>query len=262
MQTGRDSKASLASWQRAPHLRAKSSRIGAIKVWCQKRHSWCCAGLVVLRGWHVMPPAMLLAVVLACLVCFSYFFSHGSYGSYSHGNDWHGSGIGCGLDYTSVTCDGGIVMLSIGCDDSTCGNCSMTMDYTAYTDGSYTCDDSCPPYYYDDGATKWYLPQPGWFCGGSPTDHSYSSIAGGADETRTAYALGSATATPLDKMTTAINATVFELAVDSIIDNATFSDDATCSGASFDWVLASIDMSVPLVITAAYGHSMQEVSAP
>ena len=120
-----------------------------------------------------MPTAALLAAVLACLVCFSYFFSYGSYGSYSHGNDWYGNG--CGLDYTSVTCDAGVVMLSIGCDDSTCGNCSMTMDYTAYTDGSYTCEDSYPSYYYVNGATKWYLPQPGCFCDDSNHDGCFDT---------------------------------------------------------------------------------------
>ena len=119
--------------------------------------------LVVLCEWHIMPLAVLLsclggaarAVVTVCLMCFSYLISYGI--------DWYGFGVGCGSNYASVTCDGGIVMLSIGCDDSTCGNCSRTMDYTAYTDGSYTCEDSYPSYYYINGATKWYLPQPGCF---------------------------------------------------------------------------------------------------
>ena len=82
-----------------------------------------------------MPPAALVAycaaraALLACLVCFSSFYSYGSYGShslyrsYSYGSYSYGSGIGCGSDNTLLTCDAGTVMLSTGCDESTCGNC-------------------------------------------------------------------------------------------------------------------------------------------
>ena len=141
----------------------------------------------------------------------------------------------------------------------------------------------------------------GGLADGSPTDHSYGSIAARADGARAAGALGPATATPPDKTKTAIfgsaasvsenvsvakatpsptrtpvvavslgiagiacedfNATVFTLALDSIMENATFSD-PTCSAASSGWVLASVGVSVPLVIAAAStGMSVHQVSA-
>ena len=56
------------------------------------------------------------------------------------------------------------------------------------------------------------------------------------------------------------DATVFTLALDSIMKNATFSD-PTCSDASSDWALASDDVSVPLVMAAAAGMAVHEVSA-
>ena len=56
------------------------------------------------------------------------------------------------------------------------------------------------------------------------------------------------------------NATVFDLALDTIIKNATFSG-ATCADASSDWVLVSNEVTVPLVIAATYGMSVHEVSA-
>ena len=91
-----------------------------------------------------------------------------SYGSYSYGSILNG----CGSDYTHVVCDEGIIMLSDGCDDAMCGNCDTTMDFTAQTSGSYTCDDT---YYYIDGVKEGYLP--GCFCDdsdGGSYSYSYS----------------------------------------------------------------------------------------
>jgi len=55
------------------------------------------------------------------------------------------------------------------------------------------------------------------------------------------------------------NTTVFDLALDTILKNATFSD-ATCEDASSDSVLVSNEVTVPLVIAATYGISVHEVS--
>jgi len=55
------------------------------------------------------------------------------------------------------------------------------------------------------------------------------------------------------------NATVFDLALDSIIQNSTFSD-ATCAAASSDSVLVSNEVTLPLVIAATSGVSVHEVN--
>ena len=55
------------------------------------------------------------------------------------------------------------------------------------------------------------------------------------------------------------NATVFNLALDSIISNSTFSD-ATCADTS-NSVSVSLEVTVPLVIAAAYGVSVHKVCA-
>ena len=140
-----------------------------------------------------MPPAALVAycaaraALLACLMCFSYFYSYGSYGShslyrsYSYGSYSYGSGIGCGSDNTLLSCDAGTVMLSTGCDDSMCGNCSMTMNYTAYTDGLYTCEDSYQSHYSINRATKRYLPLLGCFCDKSNVDGCFDTDIGVED---------------------------------------------------------------------------------
>ena len=140
-----------------------------------------------------MPPAALVAycaaraALLACLMCLSYFYSYGSYGShslyrsYSYGSHSYGSGVGCGSDNTLLTCDAGTVMLSTGCDDSTCGNCSMTMNYTAYTDGLYTCEDSYQSHYSINRATKRYLPLLGCFCDKSNVDGCFDTDIGVED---------------------------------------------------------------------------------
>ena len=56
------------------------------------------------------------------------------------------------------------------------------------------------------------------------------------------------------------NATVFNLAIDSIVQNSTFSD-ATCADVSTDVVVVSNEVTVPLVIAATSGISVHEASA-
>ena len=56
------------------------------------------------------------------------------------------------------------------------------------------------------------------------------------------------------------NATVYDLAVEMVVKNATFSD-STCADVSSDSVLVSNEVTVPLVIAAASGISVHEVSA-
>ena len=56
------------------------------------------------------------------------------------------------------------------------------------------------------------------------------------------------------------NATVFDLAIDSIVKNATFSDSA-CKGMPNNSVLVSNEVTLPLAIAATYGMSVHEVSA-
>jgi hypothetical protein len=56
------------------------------------------------------------------------------------------------------------------------------------------------------------------------------------------------------------DATVFALALDSTTKIATFSD-PTCSDAPYDAVLASFEVSVPLVMADAAGMTVHEVSA-
>jgi len=57
------------------------------------------------------------------------------------------------------------------------------------------------------------------------------------------------------------NATVYYLAVNLIVKNATFSD-ATCADVSSDSVLVTNELTMPLVIAATFGISVHEVSAP
>ena len=56
------------------------------------------------------------------------------------------------------------------------------------------------------------------------------------------------------------NGTVLDLAFDSIVKNATFSD-ATCADVTSSSVVVSNEVTVPLVIAAKYGSSVHEVSA-
>ena len=54
------------------------------------------------------------------------------------------------------------------------------------------------------------------------------------------------------------NATVFDLALGMIVQNATFSD-AVCADATSSSVMLSNEVTVPLVIAAKYGISVYEV---
>ena len=69
----------------------------------------------------------------------------------------------CVSAYSSLTCEDGSLMLSVGCDDDGCSNCTMTADYTEYSGGVYYCDNTY--YYYDsdlDGTPEGFaeLPSP------------------------------------------------------------------------------------------------------
>ena len=80
-------------------------------------------------------------------------------GSYSYSYSY--SYDDCVSAYTSLTCDGGRLMLSGGCDDSTCDNCGATFDFTADTGGMYYCDDTT--YFIDqdlDGTADGSAPLP------------------------------------------------------------------------------------------------------
>jgi hypothetical protein len=61
--------------------------------------------------------------------------------------DSSGGDDACFWPYGAMACDGGSLIVSTGCDNSTCSNCALTMDYTAFTGGTYFCDDA---YYYVD----------------------------------------------------------------------------------------------------------------
>ena len=54
------------------------------------------------------------------------------------------------------------------------------------------------------------------------------------------------------------NAEVYDLALDSIVQNATFSD-AVCADATSSSVVLSNEVTLPLVIAASYGISAHEV---
>ena len=108
----------------------------------------------------------------------SYDYSYGSYGSYGFSGFSMSYGGACS-GYTSLTCDGGRLILANGCDESTCSNCWMTMDYTEYTDGAYSCDDEL--YYYNDDTSYFSSVLPGCYCDGDES-YSYSYDDNGDDD--------------------------------------------------------------------------------
>ena len=60
-----------------------------------------------------------------------------------------GPGGGCVSAYMSLTCDdGGNLWISGGCDSATCDSCLAVTDYTAFTGGTYFCDNTT--YYLDE----------------------------------------------------------------------------------------------------------------
>ena len=69
---------------------------------------------------------------------FAWSYSYGVYYSYDD----------CVSAYVSLTCNNGSLMLSQGCGDDECSNCTLpAFDYTEYSGGTYYCDDT---YYYVD----------------------------------------------------------------------------------------------------------------
>ena len=58
--------------------------------------------------------------------------------------------------YSNLYCDdSGSVIMGQDCGDESCGSCQVMVDYTAYTEGDYTCDGA---YMYYMGGTWGALP--------------------------------------------------------------------------------------------------------